>query len=143
MARATQIDLPFIAQPSAIPPSAMSGLLFVRHPRARRYVIRVTDDGNVRVTMPRGGSMKEARAFAERERAWIDKQRRRQEEARARRQREGSDMLDASASLEGRERAQQRQRDLMARARRELPPRWLELAGHHGRGGGKERVGSE
>ena len=47
--------------------SARAGL-FVRHPRARRYVIRVAADGAVRVTIPRGGSKREAAAFAERER---------------------------------------------------------------------------
>jgi len=48
--------------------------LFVRHPRARRYLIRVQLDGTVRVTIPRWGSTREARAFAERERPWIDRQ---------------------------------------------------------------------
>ena len=50
---------------------------FVRHPRARRYLIRVADDGTVRVTVPRWGSRRQAAAFAEQERAWIEKQRRR------------------------------------------------------------------
>ncbi len=49
-------------------------VVFVRHPRARRYLIRVTDDGTVRVTIPRRGSQREAAAFAAREQAWIDKQ---------------------------------------------------------------------
>src|SRR5262245_63318767 len=49
--------------------------VFVRHPRARRYLIRVEDDGRVRVTVPRWGSKREAAAFAEREHAWIEKQR--------------------------------------------------------------------
>jgi hypothetical protein len=31
-------------------------LIFVRHPRARRYVLRLTDQGAVRVTIPRWGS---------------------------------------------------------------------------------------
>ncbi len=48
--------------------------LFVRHSRARRYLIRVRPDGTVRVTIPRWGSKREAKAFAERERAWIDRQ---------------------------------------------------------------------
>ena len=47
----------------------------IRHPRARRYVVRVRPDGSVRVTIPRWGSKSEAMAFAERQRAWIEKQR--------------------------------------------------------------------
>lgn len=47
---------------------------FVRHPRARRYVIRLTDGGKVRVTIPRWGSRREAEAFATREQLWIDRQ---------------------------------------------------------------------
>jgi predicted metal-dependent hydrolase len=47
---------------------------FVRHPRARRYVVRVRDDGTVRVTIPRWGSRREAEAFADTQRAWIDRQ---------------------------------------------------------------------
>jgi predicted metal-dependent hydrolase len=46
-------------------------LVFVRHPRARRYVIRVRPDRSVRVTIPRRGSKREAIEFAQRERAWI------------------------------------------------------------------------
>jgi predicted metal-dependent hydrolase len=48
---------------------------FVRHPRARRYIVRVRPDGSVRVSIPRWGSKREALAFAERQQAWIDKQR--------------------------------------------------------------------
>src|SRR6476646_3459012 len=47
---------------------------FVRHPRARRYVVRVRGDGTVRVTIPRWGSKREAAAFAEQQRGWIKKQ---------------------------------------------------------------------
>jgi predicted metal-dependent hydrolase len=49
-------------------------LAFVRHPRARRYVVRVRADGSVRVTIPRWGSRREAEAFAAAERPWIHKQ---------------------------------------------------------------------
>jgi predicted metal-dependent hydrolase len=44
---------------------------YVRHQRARRYVLRLDLDGRVRVTIPRGGSRREADAFAERQRQWI------------------------------------------------------------------------
>lgn len=47
---------------------------FVRHPRARRYVIRVRPDGTVRVTLPRWGSQRHAELFAEQQRPWIDRQ---------------------------------------------------------------------
>ena len=49
-------------------------LMVVRHPRARRYLLRLRPDGTARVTIPRGGSPTEARAFVERNRAWLEKQ---------------------------------------------------------------------
>ena len=49
-------------------------LLVVRHPRARRYLLRLQPDGTARVTVPRGGTQAEARAFAERNRPWLEKQ---------------------------------------------------------------------
>jgi predicted metal-dependent hydrolase len=52
-------------------------LEFVRHPRARRYVIRVRPDGTVRITVPRWGSKHEAEAFAQQQWSWIERQRRR------------------------------------------------------------------
>src|SRR3979490_2544016 len=59
-------------------------VVFIRLSRARRYVIRVAGDGTVRVTLPRWGSKREAAAFAEQERAWIEKQQRRLEQSRRR-----------------------------------------------------------
>ena len=50
-------------------------ILFVRHRRARRYILRVLPDGAVRVTLPRWGAQHEARAFVEANRAWIANQR--------------------------------------------------------------------
>ena len=49
-------------------------LWFVRNPRARRYILRLRPDGAARVTIPRGGSLAEARQFAERNVAWLEKQ---------------------------------------------------------------------
>lgn len=46
-------------------------LVFARHPRARRYVLRLRRDGAARVTIPRGGSIAEGRAFAERNLTWL------------------------------------------------------------------------
>ena len=49
--------------------------VFVRHRWARRYILRVLDDGTLRVTLPRWGSKREALAFVERSGPWIAKQR--------------------------------------------------------------------
>ena len=70
-----QALLPFdVADPAPV---------FIRHPRARRYVVRVRADGSVRVTLPRWGSKREAAAFAASQRAWIEKQRARLDRSRA------------------------------------------------------------
>lgn len=64
------------------PPSLSSGatlevngqrlpLQLVRHPRARRYILRLHPDGAARVTIPRGGSATEALQFAARNQAWL------------------------------------------------------------------------
>ncbi len=89
----------------------------VRHPHARRYLIRVCEDGTVRVTVPRWGSKREALEFAERERAWIGKQLQKVEQQRAR---PGAQSLLPDV-----------ERELRARAARELPQRLLELATRH------------
>jgi predicted metal-dependent hydrolase len=105
---------------------------FVRHPRARRYVIRVADDGTVRVTVPRWGSKREAEAFAVQEQAWIEKQQRRVEVERERRERETRNAGSApSDRAHVDEAAGDQQRALRARAKRELPQRLLELAARH------------
>jgi predicted metal-dependent hydrolase len=49
-------------------------LLFMRHPRARRYVLRLRPDGTARVTVPRGGSEVMARQFAEKNADWLRQQ---------------------------------------------------------------------
>jgi predicted metal-dependent hydrolase len=49
-------------------------LRFVRHPRARRYVLRLGADGAARVTIPRRGSYAEGRRFANRNIGWLEKQ---------------------------------------------------------------------
>jgi predicted metal-dependent hydrolase len=115
-----QAALPFDSFAAApLPaPSASPALSFVRHPRARRYIVSVRADGAVRVTVPRRGSRREAEAFAESQRAWIDKQLRRLEENRA------SPRAAAMTADDLRE--------ARARASRELPPRLLELAAAHG-----------
>src|SRR5437879_5269492 len=47
---------------------------FVRNDAARRYILRLASDGSARVTVPRRGSIKAAREFAQRQVAWIEKQ---------------------------------------------------------------------
>jgi predicted metal-dependent hydrolase len=49
-------------------------LHLVRHPRARRYVLRLRADGTARVTIPRRGSWLEGRRFANRNIRWLEKQ---------------------------------------------------------------------
>jgi predicted metal-dependent hydrolase len=83
--------------------------LFVRHARARRYVLRVDGDGRVRVTIPRGGSRREAGAFVDRHREWI---------ARERAKRRETVFVPAACPT------------LRARALEELPRRLQDLASH-------------
>jgi len=62
---------------SPIAPTANGSIYFVRHRRARRYLLRVEHDGRVRVTIPRGGSKREADAFVRRHTDWVARQRER------------------------------------------------------------------
>lgn len=86
---------------------------FVRHPRARRYLIRVRLDGSVRVTIPSRGSKREATAFYEQQRDWVAAHQRRVADVR---NRLPQDLPEAE------------QRALRSRATRELPARLRELA---------------
>jgi predicted metal-dependent hydrolase len=119
-----QASLPFegapapAAQAAPAPLTTAAPIIFHRHPRARRYVIRVSGDGVVSVTIPRWGSRRGAAEFADRERAWIEKQRRRAEQDR---ERPRPAPMPADAM-----------RTLRARAKVELPSRLLELAAQHG-----------
>ena len=49
-------------------------LLFVHHPRARRYLLRLRQDGVARVTVPRRGSVSAARDFVARNIGWLEQQ---------------------------------------------------------------------
>ena len=49
-------------------------LLFVHHPRARRYLLRLRPDGVARVTVPRRGSLSAARDFVARNSGWLEQQ---------------------------------------------------------------------
>ena len=92
-------------------------LEFIRHPRARRYVIRVREDGTVRVTLPRWGSKREAQEFAEQQRSWIERQRRRAEA-----ERQETHLIVPPTEISG----------LKLRARVELPAELRRLAALHG-----------
>ena len=97
-----------------------AGLVFVRHPKARRYVIRVIDDGTVRVTLPRWGSKREAQAFVEQSGPWIAKQRQKAFDSRAAGSGRGVAQDQAGVTLSRK------------RAAKELPGELLALAAAHG-----------
>jgi predicted metal-dependent hydrolase len=121
-----QLALPFAAPASSkIAPAGVSSIAptsgrefaptgdiyFVRHRRARRYLLRVDHDGRVRVTIPRGGSRREADAFLSRHLDWVARERAR--------------LTPLAISFEDRH-------AIRIRARAELPARLLELAREHG-----------
>ena len=74
-------ERPVVTSPTApapVPaPAALSvpAIEFVRRRGARRYILRVLDDGTLRVTVPWWGSRREARQFAESQEAWVARQR--------------------------------------------------------------------
>lgn len=53
---------------------------YVRNHKARRYILRLQPDGSVRATVPRVGSLKQARAFVGGNREWIVRQLRKRQE---------------------------------------------------------------
>lgn len=118
-----QLDLPFASTSvstvapigdSILAPTSVreiAPIYFVRHRRARRYLLRVEPDGRVRVTIPRGGSRREADAFVQRHVDWVARQRAR--------------LAPSAFGAEDR-------RAFRERARIELPARLYEIAGAHG-----------
>jgi predicted metal-dependent hydrolase len=74
-----QLRLPWVDSDA----ESADAILFVRHRRARRYIIRVLPGGVVRVTLPRWGGRRDARAFVHASRDWIARQRARQANAAA------------------------------------------------------------
>jgi predicted metal-dependent hydrolase len=116
--------IPSVPSPQSLIPS----VTFVRHPRARRYVIRVTQDGTVRVTVPRWGSKRSGAAFVAEQHAWIEKQLVRL--GRERNERERRRANDEAGQTNDERRASERA--AITRAKAELPPRLLELASRHG-----------
>lgn len=71
-----QLELPFTNSFLNREPST-DRIEFVRMRRARRYILRVRPDGTIRVTVPRGGSRREAAAFVAEHQKWIERERRR------------------------------------------------------------------
>ncbi|MDO8680380.1 MAG: SprT family zinc-dependent metalloprotease [Acidobacteriota bacterium] len=71
-----QLDLP-LHPPSPLRGSGEAGsyTVFVRHRWARRYILRVLDDGTLRVTLPRWGSKRDALEFVRTSEPWIERQR--------------------------------------------------------------------
>jgi predicted metal-dependent hydrolase len=78
-----QLDLPFLQisepprreltpQPVGQPHPVIE---FVRVRRARRYILRVKPDGSLRVTVPSGGSRREAEQFVRKHQRWINGER--------------------------------------------------------------------
>lgn len=55
--------------------SALPAIVFRRHPRARRYTLRLNREGELVVTIPRGGTQRAALSFVDRSRPWIERQR--------------------------------------------------------------------
>jgi predicted metal-dependent hydrolase len=50
-------------------------VVIARHPRARRYVLRLTAGGGLRLTVPRGASIEGGLRFVSRQTAWIARER--------------------------------------------------------------------
>jgi len=133
-------------------------VVFVRNPRAGRYILRLQPGGWARVTIPRGGSAAEARRFAERHTPWLKREVERQAANPHRRQQwtVGTEILfcgelvkieAAGSESSGRIRFGSEEvavgvgttdlrpaieRRLWKLAARELPPRVMECAAAHG-----------
>jgi hypothetical protein len=63
-------------QSAAAAPAIVAGdrafpVFIARHRRARRYLLRVTDDGGLRLTVPRGASVAAGLRFAQSQASWI------------------------------------------------------------------------
>ena len=69
----------FTSTPEPKPDSIQVGsksvpLLFVQHPKARRYLLRLQPDGTARVTIPRRGSISTAKEFVGKNIGWLEQQ---------------------------------------------------------------------
>jgi predicted metal-dependent hydrolase len=139
-------------EPASAASPALPTLKLIRNPRARRYVLRVNDKAEAVVTVPRWGSLRAARAFAEQHSEWIANERlRRMSEGAERVWRDGTAIwlrgervtiavagdvarageFDATLA-EGIDVKTALQAAVRAAARRELPPRLRALADRAG-----------
>lgn len=156
-------DLGNLFSPQRLTPATVAPLLvgaqsvplrLVRHPRARRYRLRVLPDGTAQVTVPRRGTFIEARRFAESQTPWMQRQLQRLAEnpPATKEWKIGTPILFRGESLPilavapgtvcfGNEMVKSGdavnirpviQKHLHALAARELPPRVAALAAHHG-----------
>ena len=147
---------PLVRPDSPVTQSTETPVEFVRVSRARRYILRVRPDGTLRVTVPRGGSRREAQQFVEKQRRWIERERLRvRSEHAPRTWRDGSEILLRGLSVRiavtpvangwlvmyGDRRVRVNgtadvrtgiESDLRELARAELVPRLRELAARHG-----------
>ena len=115
-----QLQLPYGTGPRAAGaavsvPGVDAAVVFVRKRRARHYIIRLRDDGVVRVTVPWRGSRAEAERFVVARREWIARQRHRR-----------------ALALEATRVPPEVEAHLRELAARQLPARLLELARAHG-----------
>jgi predicted metal-dependent hydrolase len=111
-----QLTLPLLTDPiSPAPRRGEGGTVLVRHRKARRYILRVLDDGTLRVTVPWRGSKREALAFVEKNAAWIERQR-----------------SAFAASQLRRDRLRSLDPHLRRRAKKELPAALMALAEQQG-----------
>jgi hypothetical protein len=88
MADGTQLRLPYLSGARAggaavSVPGVAAPVVFVRRRRARHYILRLRDDGVVRVTVPWHGSRAEAERFLVSRREWVDRERHRRQLALA------------------------------------------------------------
>lgn len=162
-----QLDLPFLqaADPDGgaprfarepRPDRPADPVVFVRVRAAKRYILRVRPDGTLRVTVPRGGSRREAEEFVAQNRRWIERERHRvREQCAPMEWRHGSELLlrgervrieiraeaGAMVAIYGERRVAVAEsegpraaieRDLRTLAHAELEPRLRVLAGQHG-----------
>jgi predicted metal-dependent hydrolase len=114
-------------------------IAIARHRRARRYVLRMTDDGALRITVPRGASVAGGLAFAKGQGAWIAREQARRL-VRDRAWAEGGLVWFRGAQVpldsmvrpkEGEPVRDAFESQLRAIANAELPARCMELAGQH------------
>lgn len=78
-----QLHLPFLESPDVRAregrprpvEETQQAIEFVRVRTARRYILRIRPDGTLRVTVPRGGSRREAEQFVRRHQRWIARER--------------------------------------------------------------------